>query len=81
MERETPSDNVANSIVAARPWLTLERLLEVLPLKKSYIHYRNAYATDSSDAHRATAAVRLRLHCCSARERTGEDASDLPRQR
>jgi excisionase family DNA binding protein len=34
MERETPSDNVANSIVAARPWLTLERLLEVLPLKK-----------------------------------------------
>jgi hypothetical protein len=57
MERQTPSDNVANSIVAARPWLTLERLLEVLPLKKSYIHHRNAYATDSSDAHRATAAV------------------------
>ncbi len=39
MERETASDNVANSIVAARRWPTLEQLLEDLPLKKSYIKY------------------------------------------
>ena len=28
MERQTPSDNVANSIVVARRWLMLEQLLK-----------------------------------------------------
>jgi hypothetical protein len=35
MERETVSNTAPNNIVAVRRWLTLEQLLEVLPLKKS----------------------------------------------
>src|SRR6516164_3497912 len=29
----------AATVLAVRRWLTLERLLEVLPLKKSYVYY------------------------------------------
>jgi len=38
MERQTTSADVANDIMAARRWLTLDQLLEVLPLKKRYIY-------------------------------------------
>jgi len=39
MERETVSNTAPNNIVAVRRWLTLEQLLEVLPLKRSYVYY------------------------------------------
>ena len=39
MERETISNSVGGNVVAVRRWLTLEQLLEVLPLKKSYVYY------------------------------------------
>ena len=39
MERETISNIDAGNVVAVRRWLTLEQLLEVLPLKKSYVYY------------------------------------------
>lgn len=38
MDKEILS-NGAVTVVAKKRWLTLEQLLEVLPLKKSYIYY------------------------------------------
>lgn len=61
MERETASDNATINLMASRRWLTLEQLLQVLPLKKSYIYYL-AHTTDSGNAHRPAIAVRLRPH-------------------
>lgn len=39
MERAATSDSIASTMMTARRWMTLEQLLEVLPLKKSYIYY------------------------------------------
>ena len=39
MESETISNGATATLMAARRWLTLEQLLEVLPLKKSYVYY------------------------------------------
>ena len=39
MESETISNGAPATLMAARRWLTLEQLLEVLPLKKSYVYY------------------------------------------
>jgi len=81
MERETPPDNVANTIVAARHCLTLEQLLEVLPLKKSYINYR----THMRQIPMTRIGRRLLFDhdriVAWLGERTGKDASDLPRQK
>jgi hypothetical protein len=39
MERDTASGRCAGNEVVGRRWLTLEQLLEVLPLKESYVYY------------------------------------------
>ena len=39
MESEMISNGAAATLMAAKRWLTLEQLLEVLPLKKSYVYY------------------------------------------
>lgn len=39
MEGEMTSNGTAATVLAVRRWLTLEQLLEVLPLKKSYVYY------------------------------------------
>ena len=39
MEDEMTSNGTAATVLAVRRGLTLEQLLEVLPLKKSYVYY------------------------------------------
>jgi excisionase family DNA binding protein len=39
MERETASSDSAGNAAVVRRWLKLEQLLDVLPLKKSYVYY------------------------------------------
>ena len=81
MERETPPDNVAASIVAARRWLTLEQLLEVLPLKKSYINYQTH--TRQTPVTRIGPQLPFDYNRIVAwlGEGKAKDASDLPRQK
>ena len=39
MENEMIENGSIATVMAVRRWLTLEQLLEVLPLKKSYVYY------------------------------------------
>jgi excisionase family DNA binding protein len=39
MEKETTLNGTASAVGSLKHWLTLEQLLELLPLKKSYIYY------------------------------------------
>ncbi len=39
MENGMIENGTIATVMAARRWLTLEQLLEVLPLKKSYVYY------------------------------------------
>jgi len=39
MESEMMSNGTPATVMAVRRWLTLEQLLEVLPVKKSYVYY------------------------------------------
>jgi hypothetical protein len=39
MESEMMANGTTGAVMAVRRWLTLEQLLEVLPLKKSYVYY------------------------------------------
>ncbi len=39
MESEIMSNGTTGTVMTVRRWLTLEQLLEVLPVKKSYVYY------------------------------------------
>jgi len=39
MEGEKISNGTDTTVIVARRWLTLDQLLEVLPLKRSYVYY------------------------------------------
>lgn len=81
MEREPASDNVTINMMAPRRWLTLEQLLQVLPLKKSYIYY----LTHTRQIPVTRIGRRLLFDydriVAWLGERTVEDASDLPGQK
>jgi excisionase family DNA binding protein len=81
MEREAISNGIAGTVVTGRRWLTLEQLLEVLPLKKSYVYY----LTHTQQIPVTRIGRRLLFDydriVAWLGERTVEDVSSLPGQK
>lgn len=74
-------NDTAATVAAVRRWLTLEQLLEVLPLKKSYVYY----LTNTRQIPVTRIGRRLLFDYDRIvewlEERTAEDGADLPGQK
>jgi hypothetical protein len=81
MESEMMSNGTAATVLPVRRWLTLEQLLEVLPLKKSYVYY----LTHTRQIPVTRIARRLLFDYDRIvgwlEERTVTDGADLPGQK